>query len=343
MTTVVVTGAAGRLGRRVLTLLADAPDVDRVVAIDVSTVPVTDLKIERHRLDVRRDDLGPLVHGADAVVHLAFADADGRNGDGTAPLLAAASAAGVPQLVVVSSALVYGAWPNNPLPLTEDAPLRPNPGLGYAVQRAQTELLLATWAADEPGRVAAVLRPCTALAPDGSSWMASSLAAATGLRTLEEEPPRQFLHLDDLAAAVEQARRAGLDGPYNVAPDGWIAGDVVRSLGGVAARPAMPLRLGRMLARIRWRFQRGPIPPGLVPYTVYPWLIANDRLKAAGWAAHYTNEQAYVAGTEARWWTILSPKRKQELALAGAGIGVAGLGVGVFLLVRRLVRRARRG
>jgi hypothetical protein len=104
----------------------------------------------------------------------------------------------------------------------------------------------------------------------------------------------------------------------------------------------MPLRLARLLARIRWRFQRGPIPPGLLPYTAYPWLVANDRLKAAGWQPRYTNEQAYVAGTEARWWTMLSPKRKQELALAGAGVGVAGLAVGIGLLVRRLVRRARR-
>ena len=42
-----------------------------------------------------------------------------------------------------------------------------------------------------------------------------------------------------------------------------------------------------------------------------------------------------------QWWTILSPKRKQELALGGAGVGVAVLGVGIGLLVRRLVRRAR--
>jgi nucleoside-diphosphate-sugar epimerase len=348
VSTIVVTGAAGRVGRRVLALLAEAPDVDRVVAVDGTTVPVVDPKIERHRLDVRRDDTGPLLHGADTLVHLAFADGDGdgrrsrRAGDATALLLAAAADAGVDHVVALSSALVYGAWPNNPLPLTEDAPLRPSAALPFAVERARAELLLASWGADDPDRVVAVLRPCTALAPDGSSWMAHSLAAATGLRSLEEEPPRQFLHLDDLATALELVRRTRLDGPCNVAPDGWIPGDVVRELGGVAPHPAMPLRLARLLARIRWRFQRGPIPPGLVPYTAYPWLVANDRLKAAGWRPRYTNEQAYVAGTEARWWTMLSPKRKQELALAGAGVGVVGLGVGIALLVRRLVRRARR-
>lgn len=359
MTTVVVTGAAGRVGRRVLALLAADPTVDRVVAVDAATVPVVDPKIERHRLDVQADDVTALLRGADALVHLAYADGDGdgrrmrgggrgrrrgrrATGDATALLLDAAAAAGVRHVVALSSALVYGAWPNNPLPLTEDAPLRPSAELPYTVERARAELLLASWAADDPDRVVAVLRPCTALAPDGSSSMARSLAAATGLRSLEEEPPRQFVHLDDLASAVDHVRRVGLDGPCNVAPDGWIPGDVVRDLGGVAPHPAMPLRLARLLARIRWRFQRGPIPPGLVPYTAYPWLVANDRLKASGWQAHYTNEQTYVAGTETRWWTMLSPKRKQELALAGAGVGVVGLGVGIAVLVRALVRRARR-
>jgi nucleoside-diphosphate-sugar epimerase len=347
MTTILLTGAAGRVGRRVLALLAAAPEVDRVVAIDIVTVPLTHPKVERHRLDVRVDDTGPLLGGADAVVHLAFADDDGgrrrgRDGDGTEALLAAASAAGVRQVVALSSALVYGAWPNNPLPLTEDAPLRPNAELRHAVERARTELLLAGWAAADPERVAGVLRPCTALAPDGSSPMARSLAAATGTRTLEEEPARQFVHLDDLATAVEVVRRTRLDGPVNVAPDGWIAGDVVRDLSGVAPKTAMPVKVARLLARIRWRFQRGPIPPGLLPYTAYPWLVANDRLKAAGWVPRYTNEQAYVAGTEARWWTMLSPKRKQEVALVIAGVGAAGLALAVGLLLRRVVRRARR-
>ena len=136
--------------------------------------------------------------------------------------------------------------------------------------------------------------------------------------------------------------RARLDGPCNVAPDGWIPGDVVRELSGVAPRPVLPVRAARLVARVRWRLQRGPIPPGLVPYTAYPWLVANDRLRAAGWVPRYTNEQAYVAGTEARWWTMLSPKRKQELALGLAAVGVVGLVGATTAVVRRLVRRARR-
>ena len=48
-------------------------------------------------------------------------------------------------VVALSSATVYGAWPNNPMPLTEDAPLRPNPDVAYAVQKSYVEHLVADW------------------------------------------------------------------------------------------------------------------------------------------------------------------------------------------------------
>jgi nucleoside-diphosphate-sugar epimerase len=53
-------------------------------------------------------------------------------------VLDAASAAGVTHVVVLSTAMVYGAWGNNPVPLTEDAPLRPDPSLVYASARAES-------------------------------------------------------------------------------------------------------------------------------------------------------------------------------------------------------------
>ena len=72
-------------------------------------------------------------------------------------------------------------------------------------------------------------------------------------------------------------------------------------------------------------------------YTRWPWLVANDKLKAAGWRPTVSNEQAYVEGTEAKWWTMVSPKRRQEVALGALVVGV----LAVALTVVRAVRRAR--
>jgi len=119
-----------------------------------------------------------------------------------------------------------------------------------------------------------------------------------------------------------------LDGVYNVAPDGWIAGERVRALSGERPRIPLPERFGELISGLRWRLQRGPIPPGLLSYTREPWVVSNGRLRAAGWEPTVTNEQTYVESTEAPWWAMVSPKRRQELALGG---GVFALAVGVLV------------
>jgi nucleoside-diphosphate-sugar epimerase len=347
---VAVTGAAGDVGRRVVRLLEGDPAVDRVVALDVARLPRgVGEKVEYHQVDVAASDIAALLRGADAVVHLAFvSDTERRrrraawvNVDGTRRVLDAAAEAGVPHIVALSAATVYGAWPNNPVPLTEEAPLRPNPEFAHAVQRAQAEQLIAEWVTAEPGRTAAVLRPVTALAEEGTSWLARAMAAAADVRAPDEDPPKQFVHLDDLASAVDLARRERLDGPFNVAPDGWVAGETVRALAGSRPRIALPPRFASWLSAMRWRFQRGPIPPGMLPYTQYPVLVANDLIVAAGWRPAWTNEEAFVAGTETKWWTMMSPKRKQELALGASAAVVGTVGLGVFFVIRRAVRRQR--
>lgn len=245
-------------------------------------------------------------------------------------------------LVAVSSAMVYGAWENNPVPLTEDAVLRPGNEFAYASQVAAMEQLADDWRRSAPGRSVTVLRPAVAMAANGTSGLARALAWGTGQRLAADDPPAQFVHLDDLADAVELAVVRRLDGVYNVAPDGSVPAASVRALSGAGPRLKLPDRIADLVASLRWRFQRGPIPPGLMAYTRSPWLVANDRLRAEGWQPTVTNEQAYVEGTEERWWTMISPKRRQELALGAMVMGGCVAVFAVVAITRRARRRARR-
>ncbi len=314
--TMLVTGGATALGRRVTARLVTAGET--LVDLPAGQAP------------------GP----AEVLLHLSAGDHDrlaGRRANAvrlTEDALAEGDAAGVSHLVLLSSAMVYGAWPNNPVPLTEAAPLRPG-DFAFAEQLAQTEQLVDSWRTERSGRTVTVLRPVLALAVDGTTSIVRALAAGMGERLDDDDPPSQFLHLDDLASAVVLAATERLDGVFNVAPDGWIAGETVRALAGAAPRVRLPSWLVEPAAAVRWRFQRGPIPPGLRPYATHGWLVANDRLRQAGWQPTVTNEQAYVEGTEARWWTMLTPKRKQELSLGAMGAVVAGLVGGVASVIRR--------
>jgi nucleoside-diphosphate-sugar epimerase len=308
------------LGSRVVALLDSGDDVDAVRFVDT-------------------------VDQADVLVWLAAADPDERArqrqsaGHGLAEALSATTAS---HLVLVSSALVYGAWPNNPVPLTEDAVLRPEGEFDYARQLGAVEFMAEQWRRARSTRTVTVLRPAVTVAATGTGGIARALAAGMGQRRSHDDAPSQFLHLDDLASAVAIAADKHLDGVFNVAPDGWVAGERVRALAGAAPRLKLPDRAAEVLSGLRWRFQRGPIPPGLRSYTQWPWLVANDRLKAHGWRATVTNEQAYVEGTEAKWFTLISPKRRQELALGGLVTVLVGALAGTVVLVRRHRRRRMR-
>jgi nucleoside-diphosphate-sugar epimerase len=337
VTVVAVTGARGPLGRRVCHLVANDPALTQLRRIDVlPTGP--------------GDELKRLLEGVDTLVLLGSATGPELDGTGSAEvdvedahgLLDSAGSAGVQHLVVLSTAMVYGAWADNPVPLTEEATLRPVPSLCFAVERAEIERLVHEWRGGHPGVTASILRPCVAVSPETSTWMGRSLWQTGAVRSDDLEPPAQFVHLDDLAAAVDLARRERLDGPFNVAPDGWIAPDQLRELAPPSSRLRLPAPVASRLAGWRWRLGLTPTPPEVLPYTVHPWVVANDRLRAAGWVPGHSNEEAFVAGVRAGPLSTMNPRRRQELALGVVGGAVAlAVGGAVFAVVRGR-RRARR-
>ncbi|WP_195210466.1 NAD-dependent epimerase/dehydratase family protein [Actinomarinicola tropica] len=342
MKAVVLTGSAGALGQRVLGRLAAHPDVEDVVGLDVvpDQGPST-IGVATRQVDLLHDDLGADLEGRDTLVHLASVFAPERRGNEpsidvelTRRVLDAARRAGTRHVVLISSATVYGAWPDNPVPLTEESPLRPNDGFTYAVDKLRIEELAAELRTSSPGTSVAVLRPTVALAEEERSWVSEALASAASVHAGDTDPPSQFLHFDDLADAVVLAADRGLDGAYNVAPDGWIPPDRMRAFA-TLPQPRVPVWVADQVARWRWRLGLTATPPEILPWTIHPWVVANDRLRAEGWTPAHSNEEAYVMCTEPGPLDTLSPKRRQEIALAVAGGALVAAGAGVAAVVRR--------
>lgn len=345
MPTVAVTGVSGHVGQRLLRLLDVDPDVTRVVGFDARDPRLRPAKLEFHRLDLASAELKPLLEGVEVVVHLAWSVEPVHddallarvNVDATRRLLDAAAAIGVRHVVFTSSAMVYGAWPDNPVPLTEDAPVRPNPGVGYAAQKAECERLVLEWRAENDGVTATILRPAAAPGAARGTWLSRLWRGATP-RVRGAGPPVQYVHEDDLAAAVALAARKALDGVYNVAPDGWVAGDEARALAS-GVRVGLPERMVHAIARVGWATGLGDLAPAALAYTTSPWVVANDRLKAAGWTPTHTNEEAFVASDELPRWRALLARRRQEIALAATAAALAGAAGGAVAIVRRRRRR----
>lgn len=321
---IAVTGADGTLGRHVVAALEPAAEVRRV--------------------DALAPDLKRRLEGVDTVVHLSFAvgpesdDAElaARNVELATNVLDAAGSTGVGHVVVMSSATVYGAWPNNPVPLTEDAPVRPNPGFGFAAQKAEVERLAGAWAEDHPGSALTILRPAVPLDQEQAGFLSAVLAVRAPLATGDPEVPVQFVHVDDIASAVAHVTLNGIEGVFNVAADRWITAGDARALAGTPPRIKVPDRVLRIVARVGHR------PSGVTPYTLHPWVVATDRLKATGWQPRHSNEEAVVDTTEGMPWSRLTPKRRQELALGGMVAAAVLAVVGGVVVVRRIRRRRAR-
>lgn len=325
--------------------LIDDSEVGRIIAIDRLAMPRNDLpyrheKVEVNRLDLLRGDVASAIAGCDSIVHLA--EERGRPDDSVLTLallnavLVAADQADVHHLVVLSSAMAYGAHVDNPVPLTEIRALRPVPELAYAVAKKEMEDAARAWGRATRSRQVAILRPTTTLSQFHAAWAAKAMRSATVVRPDQVDPPVQFLHYDDLASALVAVTRQGLDGPFNVAPDGWIGPDVFRDLvGGVQLRA--PDRVGRTLRGAGRRMGMDTAPEGIDAYVRYPWVVSNDRLRQTGWSPVFSNSEAFVLGTPPPRWSVTA-KERQELALTVAGLGVAGAAAVVAAVARRALK-----
>ena len=244
-----------------------------VLAPRVAALALADPAVELTRAEVADPALKDALADADVVLYLGASDTIGPDGLPAAvdageevaairTLLEVAASVGVTRLVVVSSAMVYGAWANNPVPLTEEAPLRPDPALPYAAGRAEIERLALDWRTDRDAVTVAVLRPTVSVGAESVAWLAASPWSASALRAEGAGRPSQFLHLDDLASAIDHARRHRLDGPYNVSPDGWLPPDDLAELAGPVGRLHLPSGLTRRLAALRTEIGRAGPPEG---------------------------------------------------------------------------------
>ena len=198
-------------------------------------MPSTAPEVEVHAFDLSSpgaaDELAALAKQADTMVHLAWEPQGKENLTVLRHVLDAAGAIEPAQLVHLSSGTIYGAWPDNAVPLTEETSPRPNPKLGYAVEKRAAEVAVQQWAEDHPEVAVALLRPaCTV----GSREQPLYRALAAGKRPPLGAEGRtvQYLHVDDLATAVVHTCDLELSGTFNVAPDNGVQAEVAGALNG---------------------------------------------------------------------------------------------------------------
>jgi UDP-glucose 4-epimerase len=301
----VITGGAGYIGSRLVDLLSRREDTERIVICDL--VPPREYRpgTQFERVDVRdRDTVRTVLDRArpDALVHLAFIVNPSHDEhlmydvdvNGTHNVLEAAGQAGTRQVLVTSSTAAYGAFPDNPVPLTEDDPVRGVSSFSYARDKTESDRICQLWAAKYPDRVMTIVRPCIVFGPNVDNyllrlWTNTPFTADVG----NLDNPIQFVHENDVIDALTGLLLGRHAGAFNLAPDGLMTLRECAELIGTPIR-RMPLRAYRGIARAAWRLRASEAPPGQIEFGLYPWIVSNDKLKRTiDWKPRHTSRETF--------------------------------------------------
>ncbi|HVA59416.1 MAG TPA: NAD-dependent epimerase/dehydratase family protein [Mycobacteriales bacterium] len=342
---VAVTGAAAGLGAQLVERLAERPDAGRVVGLDTvrGHLPQVTWRIA----DVQDPSLVRKLAGIEALAHLALdmspdtpaAQRRERNVRGVETVLTAAHAAGVRRVVLLTSATVYGALPDNPVPLTEASPLRATSDRGLVGDWLAIERLARRARRTDRGMVTTVVRPAALVGPGVDTAFTRQFAAPRLLMVKGSRPLWQFCHVDDLVEALILATLGAVTGDVTVGCDGWLEqGDVERISG--LRRIVLPAAVALAAAERLHRLGVTPAPASELGFLTHPWVVSCDRLRAAGWTPAHDNESALtdqLAGMEAAGGRRID-KREAARAAAGATVALAGA---VAMARARAARRRR--
>jgi nucleoside-diphosphate-sugar epimerase len=346
---VAVTGAASGVGDLLARRLAASQEIKQIVAIDERRGEVAEA--QWHVLDVRDPAIAEKLRGVDVVVHLALdldlgtdpAARTAYNVRGAQTVLTAAAAAGVHRVVLCTSAMVYGALPENDVPLAEEAELRATAEATGVGDLLEIERLGRRAPRAHPGLNVTVVRPAVLVGGTDTAltryFESPRLLVVAGSR-----PTWQFCHVEDLVSALEYAALEKVDGELAVGCDGWLEQEEVEELTGIR-RMELPSAVALGAASRLHRLGLTPSPAGDLAYTMYPWVVSGSRLHDAGWRPRWTNEEVLAALLEeaAGRHTVVGRRlgRKDATTLGAAGATVAL--VGTAALVRRARKARRRG
>ncbi len=283
---IVITGIAGRLGRLVARRLHRDGGC-RVVGIDRREFKGKPRDIEHVQVDLRSKKARDVFRAGDvrALVHMGVmhdprmseADHHSWNVQGTARLLDACASYGVPKVIVLSSANVYGPRPDNPQFLTEDAPLMAGQHFPAIRDLIEVDMLASSFFWKQQDCETVILRPVHILG--GVHNAPSNYLRLPYVPTLLGfDPMVQVIHEDDVVEAILCALKPGVRGIFNVVGPGEVPlSTILRELG----RPTIPVPhpLAKPVLTALWRGKLTSFPVPELDHIRYVCMVDGTRAR----------------------------------------------------------------
>lgn len=308
MSTVAITGINAYFAKTVLPKLEDDPEIEKIIGIDVTPWEQDFAKVDYYREDVRSPRIRGLLSGADTLLHLAFIVQEIHdkkkthqiNLEGSANVFRAAAANGVRKIVYTSSIVAYGSHPDNPVGITEDFRLKPNPDSYYSSDKVAVERYLDTYVKEHRETVVTILRPPIVVGPRLSNFAVDAFIRKVGLFIKDVDPEIQFIHECDLGEALYLAIKKDVPGIYNIASDDSSTLRKIYEMAGVRLFDVSASTL-KTLSNILFALRLAKSSQGWVSLMEHPMVISSEKYKrATGWQPRYTTEGAFRDFLESR-------------------------------------------
>lgn len=304
MTRIAITGSSGYLGSRLVQHYR-ARDCE-VLGLDICEPgeKVEFQPSEFRQLDICDTELTRILAGfqPNTIIHGAYAFKPSRdeekmrriNVDGTQNVLDAAADTRPDKLMVISSATAYGAWPDNAVPMDESHRLRAREEFRYAADKTKVEGMLDEFEQQHPEIQTAWVRPSIIGGPNLDNYLSRFLFGMPFLVLLDGvDGLVQFVHEDDVVAAIEKILQSDSRGPFNVAPPDWLkCTQIAKQTNRKTWR--WPFWLAKFLHGFAWtiRFPIHESPASFLYFCRYPWVVAPQRLqKELDFEFKYSSQQ----------------------------------------------------
>ncbi len=292
--TILITGIAGGLARRAARRLVD--EGRAVVGVDYRQAEaLPGVIIERASYNKTAIEDVFRRYPPEAVLHLGrignLSEQIERRFDlnviGSRKIMQLCLAHGARALVVLSTFHIYGAHPHNHTPISEEDPLRAGYEFPEIADAIQLDNMASTWVYQHPEVRVSVLRPTNVVGPTIQNTMSKLLRRARAPYMMGFNPMTQFIHEDDLSAAILAALGREARGVFNVA-----GGAAVPWRAALALAEAQELPVPSSLAKLTLR-RFSSFPAYLVNFLKYPCVITDRAFReATGWAPQVSTRAA---------------------------------------------------
>jgi nucleoside-diphosphate-sugar epimerase len=304
---VAIFGATGNVGTSLLETLEDEPRVEEIIAVARREPGRSFPRTRFVKADITTDDLATIVHGCDAVVHLAWLIQPGRdesvtyraNVVGSERVFEAAAREGIGTLLYASSIGAYSPGPKDRL-VDESWPTRGIASSFYSRHKVAVERALDRVEREHPRLRVVRMRPALIFKSHAATEIRRLFAGPLlprwlirpGLIPVVPDLPRlrfQAVHSRDVGDALRRALVSDARGAFNLAADPPIGGP---ELAGVmrARRLGLPESLLRAGAAATYAMRLQPTEPGWVDLALAVPLIDSARARTElEWIPRYSS------------------------------------------------------